>query len=245
MQSELNWRVFPVQELTETHIARMYELMCSHYDAMTRDNFVSDLLKKNWVSVLTDTEGLICGFSTIALNPNDTGGEDYNIFFSGDTIIDQAHWGTQSLTKAQAYTFGSILAKYPDKKLYWYLMSKGHRTYMYLPLFFKKYYPAQDKTNEDDVFGLVDRVSRILFGADWKPDLGVILYEKPKDRLKSDLAQGSMQKKHKPQVQFFLEKNPGYERGDELVCMANVHPENMKRLAKAFVEEGLKNPLSL
>ena len=39
-------------------------------------------------------------------------------------------------------------------------------------------------------------------------------------------------------MRFFLEKNPGYARGNELVCVAELAPENMKGLAQRLLLEG-------
>jgi hypothetical protein len=39
-------------------------------------------------------------------------------------------------------------------------------------------------------------------------------------------------------VRFFLEKNPGYARGDELVCVAEISPGNMRGLARRMLLDG-------
>ena len=41
-----------------------------------------------------------------------------------------------------------------------------------------------------------------------------------------------------PRVRFFLERNPGYAAGDELVCLTEVGEGNMKGLAKRLYREG-------
>jgi hypothetical protein len=40
-------------------------------------------------------------------------------------------------------------------------------------------------------------------------------------------------------VRFFLDANPGYAAGDELVCLAPLDADNMKLFARQCFERGL------
>ena len=69
--------------------------------------------------------------STFAVNPGGYQNKDYNILFSGDTIISGDF--IPKLVKSWCVLVAPLLHKYPNKTWMWYLLSKGHRTYMYLP----------------------------------------------------------------------------------------------------------------
>jgi hypothetical protein len=130
------------EELNETDIHRMYELMEQSYDHVNYQTFVHDLSNKDYVGLLFDKFKVIQGFTTFGINPKGTGTAQYSIIFSGDTIISPHHWGTQEMMRGWGISVGKIMASDITKTWYWFLLSKGHRTYMYLPLFFNENYPS-------------------------------------------------------------------------------------------------------
>lgn len=236
----LSYNLYQRQELGSSAIKRMYQLMEQNYNCVTEESFTYDLSNKELVGILSDADGIIQGFTTFAVNPANTGTYTYNILFSGDTIISPQYWGTQELAKGWCKTVGGLIAGDPDKKWYWFLMSKGHRTYMYLPLFFEKYFPASDNTEEDDLFPIVDRCARAMYGDCWKPKLGVISFDESHGELKQSCFKPAKKSRH---VDFFLEKNPGFYKGDELTCMADLSIENFKRFTKSAILEGMQQPI--
>ncbi len=215
-------------------------MMAASYSSMERPVFERDLDKKQMVGLILDEQEVVQGFTTFAINPKDCGTENYNILFSGDTIISPNHWGSLVMVKGWCTAVGEIIATDRSKDWYWYLLSKGHRTYMYLPLFFHEYYPSvHDGSQDEKLKSIADRVSAILYPKYWLPKAGVLKFESDAGALSSELAQGTYARKKNEQVAFFLEKNPGFYRGDELVCTAELHPDNFKRSAKDYVLQGM------
>ena len=128
------------KNLTQSSIERMYCIMEQNYSSISFPSFKNDLKNKQFIGLLKDIDNQIQGFTTYAINPFGLGNSEYNILFSGDTIISPPYWGSQELAKGWCTTVGGLISGNPEKKWYWFLLSKGHRTYLYLPLFFKKYY---------------------------------------------------------------------------------------------------------
>ncbi len=240
MAGKLRYERVQREVLTGDQVSRMLNLMQTNYDDVSRERFVRDLSWKDEVILLLDEVCEIQGFSTLALNPGGTGGKDYDILYSGDTIIGPAHWGSQELVRGFCETAGQFYAK-RRKTLYWYLLSKGYRTYLYLPLFTHVHYPAREAmVTAPNLAAIVDRCSRRLFGEAWKPDLGVLQFEESGGQLKSGLANDFRKRSHNPHVAYFLERNPGFRRGDELVCLAELSNENIRRIAGRFFRVGMK-----
>jgi len=233
-----------VQELTGTAVARMFKLMTDHYDSITGDQFRHDLLWKQFVLVLRDDEQTIQGFSTIAINPRGCGTDAYNVLFSGDTIIAREFWGTQEIVRGFCTAAGGFKAAEPHKRLYWYLLSKGHRTYMYLPLFFRHYIPALNTDNElQALHRVADDCSGKLFPPFWNSDTGVLQFPRRIGELKAHLADDTRARAHKRHVRFFLDRNPGYAAGDELVCVTELDAANMRSLPKKYFMRGLEQSM--
>ena len=223
----------------------MYALMEACYVGMTEEGFASDLTLKDLVILLLDSENQIRGFSTVAYNPKGCGGDTFNMIFSGDTIIDPAYWGSPALSQGFRTVLGGFKGAEKKKPLYWFLISKGYRTYLYLPLYFRQFYPAVVKERQEDLGSVVDTCARILFPTAWQPQTGLIQFTTPKDRLKSEFADTPPEKIRNSHVRFFLERNPGFINGDELVCMAKVETENLLRPDPHFFEKSQALPSSL
>ena len=111
----------------------MHALMTEHYEAVPRERFEADLSRKDEVLMLHDDAGVLRGFTTLAWNPVGVFPEG-DLLYSGDTIIDRSCWGTQELVRAFCRRAGEWQAG-SGRRLFWFLISKGHRTYLYLPLF--------------------------------------------------------------------------------------------------------------
>ncbi len=236
MAEPLHHSLRDIRSLENAEIDRMFFLMGQHYDCVERSSFEVDLGWKDQVILLLDGDGIIQGFSTLALNPKGTGGPDYDIFYSGDTIIDRKFWGTQELVRGFSIAAGK--ASKSDRRLLWLLLSKGHRTYSYLPLFAHRYFPAALSDRDAiELKPVIDETAATLFGDGWFPDLGVVRFQQSLGQLKPELAEGTHERANQRHVEFFLRQNPGFSRGDELVCMAELNSENLRRhVRRCFVE---------
>ncbi len=229
----------PRKGLPADDVRRLHVLMETCYEHVSYKTFIKDLAHKDWVLLLRDSFGIIQGFSTLALNPCGIEETDYDILYSGDTVIHPNHWGGQALVRGFFNAAGEIRAK-RRKRLYWYLLSKGHRTYMYLPLFFKRYFPAAEPSRHWDEGGkLAALCSEQLFPESWLPSCGVIHFNEQHGQVNATLAENTRRRSHHPQVDFFLRKNPGFDGGDELACVAELAPENLHHRVRAMMKEGM------
>ena len=84
---DLIYRLVLKESLGSTDLNRLFELMDANYYEMTYDRFLEDMNQKQWVGLILGSEEVIQGFSTISINPKGCGTAEYNIIFSGDTIL--------------------------------------------------------------------------------------------------------------------------------------------------------------
>lgn len=230
----LNSSSLPVGFLAGDEWDEMFALMAGHYDGVTREAFDADLKRKDEVILLHDGGGKIRGFSTYVWNPCGEMAEG-DVVFSGDTVIDRECWGTQELVKGFCRRMGERKRE-SDRKLFWFLISKGHRTYRYLPLFAKRFHPHPER-QELLLEELAGRVAEGMFGEAWQADEGVIRFANSAGQLRGDLAGAP---EGNSWVEFFMVRNPGYLRGEELVCMAEMSAGNLRKFALAAFGEGLE-----
>ncbi len=234
-------RIVAVAALDGALVDRMFALHTQYYDACERARFEHDLANKRHVIVLDSPRGL-AGFSTVAVDRHDTASGPALVLFSGDTIIDREWWGDQTLSRSFARLAGAVHAATPELPLYWLLISKGHRTYRYLGLFSQHYFPHHAR-DDPRLRALAEQFATARFGADYDPARGVIRFPQSHGHLKADIADVPAHVAARPEVAFFLSRNPGYRNGDELVCLTRLCVDNLRAAVRSGFEQGMRDGL--
>lgn len=237
-------RLVRVDELTPEQREQMFALMDAHYCNMVRARFEQDLGEKQWAIVVSDPiSDELCGFSTQVLLNGKVHGRPVKALFSGDTIVDRRHWGDNTLSRVWGRFALSLMDGHAGEELYWFLISKGYKTYRFLPLFFREFYPRPEEPTPGWVGDLIDALARQKFRHDYDEQGGVIRADGSKDRLRDGVAPVTDERRRDPYVDFFVRKNPGHDRGDELCCVAPLTRENFTRAAYRVIGESAPAPL--
>jgi hypothetical protein len=236
---QLNARTRPVAALTTAERTRMYAIYAAHYDATNERRFGADLDAKDLVLTIHDESHEIQGFTTLKLIECTTGDRPARAIYSGDTIIDRAHWGSQILAFNWIRLAGEIKRADPETPLYWFLIVKGHRTFRYLSAFSRVFHPHWEAPVPAIERALMDRLAQDRFGNHYLPARGVVHFPRSHGHLKPDLAEITSVEAARSDVGFFLAKNPGYRRGDELVCLTELSADNLRPLARKQFLAGL------
>ncbi len=220
-----------VKDLSTEAKDHMFRLMEKHYKNTLRTTFEEDLAEKDWVLLLFEPNSDIpVGFSTQKLFEVNFDGQDYLILFSGDTIINEKHWGSLALSLAFGELMLSILKQNPDVPLYWMLISKGVRTYKFLPAFFINYYPSYGKETPEHITKLMHYLGKHRYPDAYNSETGIVKAQangqfldqkyEPKEAVKD------------PEEIFFYEKNPNHAKGDELLCLTRLSMDNINSFIK-------------
>lgn len=215
----------------------MFELMRRHYDNVEWDVFQADLDEKQWVIRLIDDEtGLLSGFSTQMLFPVQVSGREILAVYSGDTIVDREKWGTMALGLAAVRLAFSLMDEHADRELFWFLISKGYKTYRFLPVYFHEFFPRYDRETPSWAAEIIEACGRMRFPQRYDPATGLVKAVSDGCRLREGVATVTEQRLSDPHVKFFAERNPGHVVGDELCCLAALTRENFSPTARRWVE---------
>lgn len=227
--------------MTSEQLAAMYRLFHQYYDACEFEQFEQDLGEKSHVLLLTNPiDNSIAGFTTALVMSFDDVSNPFNAIFSGDTIIHRHFWGTQLLPLYWCHFAGSIKQESGLLPLYWFLIVKGHRTYRYLPLFAKRFYPTWRYPTPNHMKSRLDIMATRKFGESYDPSTGLIRFTKSKGHLNKTWAKIPRHLHEKPDVNYFLQRNPNYFAGDELACITELAEDNLKSHAlRAFRQASL------
>jgi len=194
----------------------MYNLMNAFYDDVLPEAFAKDLGEKDYCILLLDESGSIKGFSTQKILKIEVNGESIMGVFSGDTIMHKDYWGSSELFKIFARYFINYGKQY--QSFYWFLISKGYKTYKMLPVFFNHFYPNYKEKTPIFEQSIMNAFGKFRYPVEYNQKTGVICYQGVTDKLKegvADITEKRMKDKH---IQFFIQENPDYFKGNDLVC---------------------------
>lgn len=222
----LNGALVDIRRLTDQDTSAMYSLMEEFYLGTCRDVFLRDLAEKDTCILLRDADHVIRGFSTQHLMTVEVDSTKVRGVFSGDTIIHRSCWGSPELFHVFARHFIGEQRPYPE--LYWFLMSKGYKTYKMLPLFFQSFYPRVNMTTPVLEQRIMDAYAMARYPEEYDHCRGIIAYRGVKDSLRQGVADITDRCLRDPDVSHFLKLNPGHAGGDDLVCLTRLSPENLK-----------------
>ena len=238
---ELTAEILRAEEARPHLIEGLYALYRAHYAAVTPERFAEDLADKTHVLVVRDGEREIRGFTTLAVTKSDFEGGPLRAIFSGDTVMHRDYWGHQTLAFGWIRFAGRIKAKQPELPLYWFLISKGHRTYRYLSAFSVDFFPRWSQATPARELAIMRRLARRRFGDAFDEARGLVHYEVSRGHLRPELAAVSELEGRRDDVRFFLERNPNYAQGDELVCLTELCLDNLKPIARRLFAQGFRS----
>lgn len=223
--SAIQFQLVPRAELTAAQKGGMCQLLARHFDGVTPEQFARDLAEKN-LALLLQRDEMLVGFSTLLAYATSFEGEPVNVIYSGDTIVAPEAWGSTALPRAWVAGVDALRGALPAGRCFWLLLTSGFRTYRFLPVFWREFFPRFDAPTPPAMQCLLERLARDRFGTQFDPRAGVVKFTRPQ-RLQAGLEQVSSNRVNDPHVAFFLARNPGHGNGDELVCFTELCSGNL------------------
>lgn len=228
--NKLYGEVIKTNNLEKHEIDEMFKLMEEFYDNMLYSNFIKDLQNKDYCILLRNDNKSIKGFSTQKIMKIPFSDSVINGVFSGDTIIHKDYWGNFELHRLFADFFFKYGEKYED--FYWFLISKGYKTYKMIPTFFKEAYPNYKEETPKEIKEIINAFGNFAYPNEFDKEDGVIKYKDIKDKLKEGVADIDEKKIRDKHISYFVKINPGYINGNDLVCITKLKRDNLKGTAK-------------
>ena len=171
--------------------------------------------------ILLEAAGRVHGFSTLQVYVS----RSVRVVFSGDTIVHRAAWGSSALAR----TWLEVVRQLQPE--YWLLITSGFRTYRFLPVFWKEFWPRHDSPAAP---ALLCELARERFGQQYDPATGIVRVAAPQV-LRGELREIPVSRLTNRHVEFFARANPGHVRGDELVCLCPLTSANQTLAGRRLV----------
>lgn len=221
----------PRSILTPDDRRELFDLLSTHFSGVTDQQFSQDLGEKDWVLRIRRGSRLV-GFTTLQVYTATFDGQAINVVYSGDTITDPDVWGSPVLARGWIAMVREIQGDRLHEPWYWLLLSSGYRTYRFLPVFWREFWPRFDCSTPPDMARLLAQLATERFGAavangpGYCAATGVVRFPHPQ-RLRGELSAIPDGKQRDPHVEFFLTRNTHHADGDELVCLTNLGDHNL------------------
>jgi hypothetical protein len=230
-------------ELSQSQRHQMYDLLEAYFVGTRRSQFDRDLAEKESVILLRDEiSGAIHGFSTFMRMFATIEDRPIVAFFSGDTIIAREYWGDTLLSRLWSQTIFAeaelIRIASPGAKIYWFLICSGYRTWRFLPVFFREFYPNPHSATPAFEQKILDVLGTKKFGEEYVSSCGVVRFHHPTP-LHPGVSDLTEERRRDKSIAFFERVNPGHARGDELACLTEISSQNLTRAGARMVGGGL------
>ncbi|MCK6550951.1 hypothetical protein L6R52_34255 [Myxococcota bacterium] len=215
--------VEPVDALPAGVTDELWTIFSRYYADVSRPQMERDLSKKQFIILLRDSgDGSLQGFSTLEVYRRDVDGRPFVAVFSGDTIVEEAYWGQSALQRRFVRFMLAMKLRNPTLPVYWFLISKGYKTYLLLARNFPGHWPSHRHATPPMEQAILDELSRDKFGDAYDAAAGVLRFPTCQGRLKEGIAPIDAGLLDHADIRYFVEKNPGHARGDELCCLGRV-----------------------
>src|SRR6266850_5693654 len=224
-------------ELLPAQKREMFQLLEQHFEGVTAEQFARDLAEKN-LALLLKRQDEVVGFSTLQAYTTLFEGAPVNVIYSGDTIVTPEAWGTTALPRAWVAGVEALRAKLRAGRCFWLLLTSGFRTYRFLPVFWREFFPRFDSLMPGVTRRMLEQLAEERFGNQFHPDTGVVRFANPQ-RLKDGLEQIPEGRARDPHISLFLSRNPGHAEGDELVCLTELCAENLTAAGRRMTSPAL------
>lgn len=242
-------RTIAVAALDATTRAAAFALFRATYENACRERFEHDLAEKQHIILLYDSATYaLKGFSTVLVRDIVTPSGSATVVFSGDTVIDRGYWGQKQLQLAFARLLVTLKLRAPWRPLYWFLVSKGYRTYLLLANSFPLSVPRVGASDDATLRSVLDDLAAERFGDQYNRARGVVRYATPHERVREGVAPVTTAALRNAHVRFFVERNREHADGVELACLADVRLGDLARavarIARVKVQRALRGPVA-
>jgi hypothetical protein len=230
---EIKKVIIDINDISTDQKSECFRLFKEYYDNTSESNFLNDLNEKDGILLVQDEEDQIIAFSTYKVEKTMVDAKKIHCLFSGDSIVHERYWGQHFVISFVGYLFMTLINK-GYENLYWMLISKGYKTYMYLPLIFNEYYPSYRYETPSELKKIMDVFYSQKYGRNYKSANSIIMSDN--DYLKPEFNNVNQNKSSNKDILFFQQMNPNHIIGHELTCIAKLSKDNFTEVGMKYIQ---------
>ncbi|MFY1620952.1 hypothetical protein [Micromonospora sp. WMMD736] len=228
----------PVVTLDKATLDRMWALYAPHHN-MTRSEFEDKLATLDEVALFIRRKdrALIgfCGLRHLVVRP--ATGRPVATFYMGLTYL-EPEFRSSGLTQWMVVrrVLGPLLSPRFGRVYFW-CDCLTYRPYLAMARNLGEYYPCPTRATSDEVLEVITTLGKTYYGDCFDEQFGTV--RKPLRRINEHEAHVSAADVEDPDISFYLERNPGYDRGDGLIAICPMGVRNLAHLFRRQLRKGL------
>lgn len=225
-------RTVPITALTSSEWDEVWAF-ASRYTESSREAFERSVRGKKLFVFLRDrSTRALAGIGAVDVLTITIDDREVVVIFPGNTLVDERYRG-QNLIQAEGFRqYLKARLRHPLRPVFLVYDTFSYKSYLMLSRNFREYWPRPDQTTPPFEDGLIQEVARRRYGENWDGARGVARGD---GRRLKDWVAPAAEALSEPAVRFFVEKNPGYDRGDVLLVMAPLTVRNWISVASGFL----------
>jgi hypothetical protein len=213
----------------------MFVLMTAHFERIDRTQFLRDLDEKRSAILVRDAQsGRLRGFGSITRYETTLNGQRLAAVFAGDTVMEPDCWGHAGWLFRWAQHGYELACESPADYVALVLLTSTHRSYKFLPGFFREYYPTPSLATPENVRQKLAALVRVKFPQEYDATTGVVQLTDPTP-VREERADPAAEESDDPHARYFRQLNPGYAQGNFLACVAEFTWANLSPLGRRVV----------
>ena len=215
-------KVHKIKDLSPREREQMWKLFSQYYADIEEQRFYNDMDEKQKV-LLTRDGDFIVGFSTLKIYQVKFMGATCRVLFTGDTIKDRRYWGEKSFSQAFSWFLVGEWLSQPWTPLYWFLISKGYKTYLFGEKKFSSFWPRSGVETPEKIQLLTEHLATERYPYAELRNGNVLHFPEKVGRLADNAVPLTAKDLLVPEIRFFVSQNPGHAEGNELCCLGEVN----------------------
>ena len=221
-KQRLRSQIIPLEAITSDVAMEMWLLFETFYDDVCKNTFYRDLNAKDGAILMFDETNQVRGFSTYVFYQHKDNKQVVDVLFSGDTIVHPDFWGQNVLHLQFFKLVAQRKFSKPSRKVYWFLISKGFKTYLLMAKNFPQSWPRHQVETPKVIHDLIEHFATRLYPKNWCSQSGLLEFSKSEGRLRQTVAPIGKEELKDPDIAYFLARNPKHASGNELCCLAEI-----------------------
>ncbi len=211
-----------VSGLPSLPVDAMWQLFSRHYSGARRENFDRDLMAKQQALLLWSGDELV-GFTSQRFEEI----EGHRVIYSGDVIV------TPSARDIGTAHFFHHWARAVWKNCdWWCALSAGPRTFRIAHTFYHRVTPSFNVSETAEERLLRHTFAKYVYGDAYQSELGIVQFPHCYTLRKQE----QQIREEYPMNEYFHKANSGWHRGDELVSLVSLRPDNWKPIARRMLK---------
>lgn len=258
--ARLKGRLLKVSDVGMADIVELFSIFERYYQNVSLEAFQRDFFEKSHVIVLQESATKkIRGFTTLKTFEVTVGGHKVLGLFSGDTVIERDFWGQSALRSAFCRVliktwWENLWTSLGSRPCYWFLISKGYKTYLLMTNNFPTHWPRFDRSTPKFEREVIRRFAEHLYPGrvvDRSPaafseragDVSVLKFDEGAPCLRESVAPIREDLLKFSNVRFFESANPDWRNGHELCCLAPIGPAVFLKFVAKFIGQMVLNAI--